>query len=56
MGKDQNANWCVTHPFFDIVMGTRKEYLSVQPSPPAVAEVPVEERGGEQSSPPPPAP
>jgi hypothetical protein len=26
MGKDQNANWCVTHPFFDYVMGTRKKY------------------------------
>ncbi len=26
MGKDQNANWCVTHPWFDHVMGTRKKY------------------------------
>ncbi|MBS2022791.1 MAG: hypothetical protein JST92_10295 [Deltaproteobacteria bacterium] len=26
MGKDQNSNWCVTHPFFDHVMGTRKAY------------------------------
>lgn len=26
MGRDQNANWCVTHPWFDHVMGTRKEY------------------------------
>lgn len=26
MGKDQNANWCVTHPWFDYVMGTRKRY------------------------------
>jgi hypothetical protein len=26
MGKDQNANWCVTHPWFDYVMGTRKQY------------------------------
>lgn len=26
MGKDQNANWCVTHPWFDHVMGTRKVY------------------------------
>lgn len=32
MGRDQNANWCVTHPFFDLVMGTRKEYLGVQPA------------------------
>ena len=37
MGRDQNANWCVTHPFFDYVMGTRKEYLGVQP-PAAQAE------------------
>jgi sterol desaturase/sphingolipid hydroxylase (fatty acid hydroxylase superfamily) len=27
MGKDQNANWCVTHPWFDYVMKTRKPYL-----------------------------
>ena len=27
MGKDQDANWCVTHPFFDIIMGTRRPYL-----------------------------
>ena len=26
MGKDQNANWCVTAPWFDIIMGTRKVY------------------------------
>ena len=26
MGKDQNTNWCVTHPFFDHVMGTRKPF------------------------------
>lgn len=26
LGKDQNANWCVTHPWFDHVMGTRKHY------------------------------
>ena len=26
MGKDQNSNWCVTHPFFDHVLGTRKRY------------------------------
>jgi sterol desaturase/sphingolipid hydroxylase (fatty acid hydroxylase superfamily) len=27
MGPNQNANWCVTHPFFDHVMGTREPYL-----------------------------
>lgn len=28
MGKDQNANWCVTHPWFDYVMQTRKPYMN----------------------------
>ena len=27
MGKDQNANWCVTNPWFDYVLGTRKRYV-----------------------------
>lgn len=27
MGKDQNANWCATQPWFDLLMGTRKKYL-----------------------------
>ena len=26
MGTDQNSNWCVTHPWFDYVMKTRKPY------------------------------
>ena len=26
MGPDQNANWCVTKPWFDHIMGTRKYY------------------------------
>lgn len=26
MGPDQDANWCVTHPWFDEVMGTRIPY------------------------------
>ncbi len=44
MGKDQNANWCVTHPWFDHVMGTRKKYeydakgrVLGEQTPPAVA-------------------
>ena len=24
LGKNQDANWCVTHPFFDYLMGTRE--------------------------------
>lgn len=27
MGPNQDANWCVTHPFFDHVMRTREKYL-----------------------------
>jgi len=27
MGADQDANWCVTKPWFDTVMGTRKPYV-----------------------------
>lgn len=30
MGPDQNANWCVTRPWFDHVMGTRKPYLGTE--------------------------
>ena len=30
MGPNQNANWCVTHPFFDHVMGTREPYLGTE--------------------------
>jgi sterol desaturase/sphingolipid hydroxylase (fatty acid hydroxylase superfamily) len=27
MGPDQDMNWCVTWPWFDVVMGTRVPYL-----------------------------
>lgn len=27
MGPDQDANWCVTKPWFDDLMGTRKPYV-----------------------------
>lgn len=27
MGPDQDANWCVTRPWMDHIMGTRKPYL-----------------------------
>ncbi len=27
MGPDQDANWCVTKPWFDVLMGTRKPYV-----------------------------
>jgi hypothetical protein len=30
MGPDQHKNWCVTHPLFDLVMGTREEYLGTE--------------------------
>jgi sterol desaturase/sphingolipid hydroxylase (fatty acid hydroxylase superfamily) len=27
MGPNQEANWCVTNPWFDEVMGTRRPYV-----------------------------
>ncbi len=30
MGPDQHANWCVTRPWFDIVMGTRRPYAGTE--------------------------
>ncbi len=27
MGPNQHANWCVTHPWFDHIMGTREPYV-----------------------------
>jgi len=30
MGPDQDANWCVTFPWFDHVMGTRVPYLGTE--------------------------
>lgn len=27
MGPNQDANWCVTHPWFDEIMGTREPYV-----------------------------
>src|SRR5262245_50757626 len=30
MGPDQDANWCVTKPWFDHLMGTRKPYLGTE--------------------------
>ncbi|HEX4340802.1 MAG TPA: sterol desaturase family protein [Polyangiaceae bacterium] len=30
MGPDQDANWCVTRPWFDHVMGTRKPYIGTE--------------------------
>jgi sterol desaturase/sphingolipid hydroxylase (fatty acid hydroxylase superfamily) len=36
MGKNQDANWCVTWPWFDYVMGTRERFVEQgerQPSP-----------------------
>ena len=27
MGPTQDANWCVTFPWFDLIMGTRKRYV-----------------------------
>lgn len=30
MGPNQDANWCVTHPWFDNVMGTRVPYVGTE--------------------------
>jgi len=30
MGPNQNANWCVTRPWFDHVMGTREPYVGTE--------------------------
>lgn len=27
MGPDQDKNWCVTHPWLDVIMGTRVPYV-----------------------------
>ncbi|MGE0707131.1 MAG: hypothetical protein AB7N76_34730 [Planctomycetota bacterium] len=30
MGPNQDANWCVTRPWFDLVMGTREPYAGTE--------------------------
>jgi sterol desaturase/sphingolipid hydroxylase (fatty acid hydroxylase superfamily) len=30
MGPNQDANWCVTNPWFDTVMGTREPYVGTE--------------------------
>jgi sterol desaturase/sphingolipid hydroxylase (fatty acid hydroxylase superfamily) len=30
MGANQDANWCVTFPWFDILMGTREPYVGTE--------------------------
>ncbi len=30
MGPNQDANWCVTRPWFDHIMGTREPYLGTE--------------------------
>lgn len=44
MGKNQNANWCVSHPWFDHVMGTRKKYRYDERARP-IGEVGTSARG-----------
>lgn len=31
MGPDQDKNWCVTKPWFDILFGTREKYVGTEP-------------------------
>lgn len=28
LGRNQDANWCVTRPWFDLIMGTREPYIN----------------------------
>ncbi len=37
MGPNPDANWCVTRPWFDILMGTREPYLGTAAEQPASA-------------------
>jgi hypothetical protein len=30
MGRNQHANWCVSYPWFDWVMGTREKYVGTE--------------------------
>ena len=30
MGPNQNSNWCVTRPWFDLIMGTREPYVGTE--------------------------
>ena len=30
MGPDQDKNWCVTRPWFDVIMGTREPYVGTE--------------------------
>lgn len=30
MGPNQDANWCVTRPWFDVLMGTREPYVGTE--------------------------
>jgi hypothetical protein len=45
LGRQQNLNWCVTHPFFDNLMGTRQSFLQAQREPDATP------RAGQQAVP-----
>jgi hypothetical protein len=41
MGPDQDANWCVTWPWFDWVMGTRKKFVGTDRERERLAKVPA---------------
>jgi hypothetical protein len=30
MGPNQEANWCVTRPWFDVIMGTRERWVGTE--------------------------
>lgn len=54
MGPDQHANWCVTTPLFDYVMGTRKKWVGTEaelarPATSTVVSAPAAEPSGERA-------
>lgn len=41
MGRDQDANWCVTHPWCDILFGTRRPWIGTPDEKPLPATPPA---------------
>jgi sterol desaturase/sphingolipid hydroxylase (fatty acid hydroxylase superfamily) len=54
MGPNQDANWCVTRPWFDHVMGTRIPYAGTEREATDVARAAA--RAARRSATPPPSP
>jgi hypothetical protein len=50
MGPNQHANWCVTRPWFDELMGTREPYVGTQLERDHVAKRARREQGRRQQA------